>query len=389
MKKVLHSQVLVTGFAIFSMFFGAGNVVFPLALGQYAGNHNHFAMMGLLITAVGVPLMGLVGMVLFEGNVEKFYLRIGKVAGIALITLIIAIIGPFGAMPRCVTLAHSAIQLYFPHLSLFVFSLGSGLVIYVLSLFENKIISILGYVLSPLLLLSLGIIIVKGLLITTGQPVNHEHALPLFVHGLYEGYNTMDLLATGFFSYIVIASLQSQYGAETEGDTKKLAIITAKASVVGAVFLALVYTGMSYVASFHTGALVGVPPAELMTKVAYVVLGPTFGFIASVAVSLACLTTAMALAAVSSDYLRYEVLKNKISYTTSLAIVVVLTTIFANLGFAGVMKIIIPMVVICYPALIVLTITNILYKLFDFKPVKTPFFITLAASTGWYIHSIL
>ena len=92
--------ILSTGFAMFSMFFGAGNVVFPLDLGRTAGHMNFYAIAGLLITAVGVPFTGLLTMFLFEGNYTKFFERIGKVPGFVLAAFIMALIGPFYAMPR-------------------------------------------------------------------------------------------------------------------------------------------------------------------------------------------------------------------------------------------------------------------------------------------------
>jgi len=369
---------------MFSMFFGAGNVVFPLQLGQLAGDQNTIAIMGMLLTAVGVPFLGLIGMILFDGDFETFYCRIGKVAGLALITLIIAIIGPFGAMPRCITLSHSAIKMFLPNLSLLEFSIISAFIIYGLSVMETKIVSILGYVLSPLLIIALVTIIAKGLFFSPAAPDMNMPALSLFTHGLVQGYNTMDLLATGFFSYIVISTLKANFSVETKADRKALGMITLKSSLIGASLLALIYTGMSYVASFYSTALVGVHPDELMTQIAFNVLGPSFGFTASIAVALACLTTAITLAAVSTDYLKLEVFKDKVDYKICLGIIVVVATLFANLGFAGLMKIIIPMVMICYPAIVVLTICNILYQLFNFKPVKIPFFVTLGLSSILY-----
>jgi len=114
MKPKIQSNTLSTGLAMFSMFFGAGNVVFPLAMGQYAQDKNFFAILGLLITAVGVPFLGLMSMTLFDGDYRKFFGRIGKIPGFIIALAIMALIGPFGAMPRVIALSYSTAKNFFP-----------------------------------------------------------------------------------------------------------------------------------------------------------------------------------------------------------------------------------------------------------------------------------
>src|SRR3984957_3942591 len=100
MAQATKSATIATGLAMFSMFFGAGNVVFPLALGKIAQDQNVFAILGMLITAVGVPFLGLVAMTLFNGNYIHFFERLGKVPGFLVVTAMLGLIGPFGAIPR-------------------------------------------------------------------------------------------------------------------------------------------------------------------------------------------------------------------------------------------------------------------------------------------------
>lgn len=103
------------------MFFGSGNVVFPLLLGQMAGEKIPWALIGLIITAVGAPLLGLLGSVLFEGDCKKFFYRIGIIPGYIVVILLLALLGPIGVMPRCFIVAYGAIVPYFPDLSLWLF----------------------------------------------------------------------------------------------------------------------------------------------------------------------------------------------------------------------------------------------------------------------------
>lgn len=94
------SRIFTTGFAMFAMFFGAGNVVFPLIVGQATGAHSVAAIVGLLLTAVGVPFMGLVGVTLYDGDYMAFLGRIGPKAGLLLGFFMLLILGPVGATPR-------------------------------------------------------------------------------------------------------------------------------------------------------------------------------------------------------------------------------------------------------------------------------------------------
>ena len=137
------------------MFFGAGNVVFPLVLGRYAGDKNLYAVTGFLITAVGVPFLGLLAMVLFNGDYKKFFTRLGKAPGMFVITLLMALIGPLGAIPRCVALSHSTIKSFLPGTSLFTFSFIACIVLYLFAMKKGRVIDILGRVLSPLLIVFL------------------------------------------------------------------------------------------------------------------------------------------------------------------------------------------------------------------------------------------
>ena len=115
------------------MFFGAGNVVFPLAVGLQSQDANIFGILGLILTAVLVPFLGLIAAILFKGDYEAFFERLGKWPGFILIVLILALIGPFGALPRTITLSFATTRMFYPSLSLIFFSLVAHLLIFVLT----------------------------------------------------------------------------------------------------------------------------------------------------------------------------------------------------------------------------------------------------------------
>ena len=382
--KSNYSTIIATGLAIFSMFFGAGNVVVPLALGQYAQDKAFIGIIGLLITAVGVPLAGVMAMTLFNGNYKDFFARIGKVPGFILALFIMGLIGPFGVIPRCITLSYSTIKMYTPGISLPVFSILSCILIFVFTFKKNRILDLLGYVLTPLLLLCLGIIIVKGLIVSPSAPIADHSHVTYFVHGLKEGYQTMDLLGAFFFSGVVLACLRKDDVPATEGNYKQLIKMTLQASCIGAFLLAIIYVGFSYVASFYSETLSVYKPDELLGALAREILGPSAGIIASIAVALACLTTAIAISSVFAEFLFKEVFREKVSYIASLIITLVAGFFISTLSFTGIMKFLVPILQVCYPALIVLSILNIAFKLYKFKPVKRAVAATFALSLIMY-----
>lgn len=379
MHHTKKSTIIATGLAMFSMFFGAGNVVFPLALGQFAQDNNFYAIIGMLITAVGVPFAGLIAMSLFDGDYKAFFARIGKVPGFIVTAIIMGLIGPFGALPRCVALSYSTANSLFPGLSISSFSIAACILIFLLTFRKNTIVEILGYFLTPLLIGSLFIIIVVGLYTGEAQPQTLNNRFDIFIRGLKDGYQTMDLLGAFFFSAVIIAGLKN---ALPPGDaTPRSLIFTAlKASCIGAFLLGASYVGFSYVASFHSAALEGVPADTLISQISTLVLGPYASIIASIAVALACLTTAIALAAVFAEFIHYDLTFGKLGYIPSLIITLVITYFVSILNFSGIAAFLLPILQICYPALITLCLCNIAYKLYGVKIVKTPVLIVFILS---------
>ena len=388
MKTLLKSNTISTGLAMFSMFFGAGNVVFPLAVGQYAQDQNFYAVLGLLITAVAAPFIGLIAMTLFDGSYKHFFERIGKVPGFLLALFIMGLIGPFGSMPRIVALAYSTTKIFIPHITLIAFSLVSCVIIFLMSFKRSRILDILGYVLTPLLLTTLIIIVINGIVSSPAAVPTEDSRLSIFVFALQEGYKMMDLMGAFFFSSIVILCLKKELHPHDQKDMKKLIVMTLKASCIGATLLGIIYIGFSYVASFNSELLSNVPQSEMIAVLSIEFLGPYGGIVAGAAVALACLTTAIALAAVCAEFIHEDISQYKIGYKLALALTIGVTFFMSTLEFEGIMNFLTPILSICYPALIVLSLANIMHKLYEFKWVKTPVFIVFMISLiNYFIYS--
>jgi branched-chain amino acid:cation transporter, LIVCS family len=380
MKSLFKTEAFALGLAMFSMFFGAGNVIFPLAVGQYAGDKNLYAMMGLILTAAMIPAAGVFAMILFEGNYRQFFGRLGKIPGFILALTTISLLGPLGSTPRCIALSYTTLKSAFLDLSPTLFSAIACVLIFLFTVRKQRILTLLGWVLTPVLLTTLLGIIPMGLFSAQESKSVDDSPLSIFLYGLKEGYNTMDLLASFFFSSAILTMLRLK--------CKDSYISTAmRASIVGTLLLAAVYMCFSTLASYHGSHLSSEAKDGLLAAISYKVGGPYGGLLACITIAMACFTTAIALITAFTDFIQKEVFKEKISYEVTLIGSLIITFIVSTFEFTGISAFLGPVLEICYPGLIVLTFLNIAHRLFQFQPVKVPVFGAFAVSTFLYFSN--
>lgn len=369
--------VISTGFALFSMFFGSGNLVFPITVGQESNGHYNLAALGILFTGVLVPFLGVFAMILYKGDIYNFFNCFGRRGTFWFAFLALSLMGPFGVLARCLTVAHGALLLLIPNLSLPLTSLFLCIAIYFLAVNKSKIVATLGAALTPFLLLAIVLIAFFGL--NSGSlpaPINNEGWTAL-KNGFFQGYQTMDLLAAFFFSQFIIKYLHSKLSSdEPKGILLKHFY---KSSLIGAGILAAVYFALVLLGWSYSPLLMGVPPQEMLGLIAIESLGPIAAPSVCVAVLFACLTTAIVLASLFADFLRSEVTKNKIGNKQSLLITLSIGFLVSTFDFATIAKFLGPILEIIYPALIALTVVNIVSKFMGVKSSHWPFTITLAA----------
>jgi LIVCS family branched-chain amino acid:cation transporter len=361
--------ILSTGLAMFSMFFGSGNLVFPLVVGKMSDGHFGLATLGILLTGVVVPFLGILAMLLFNGNSNDFFGRLGKSAVFWFPLIALSLMGPFGVLARCITVAHGAFRLILPDTSLWFFSIASCLIIFLLTIMKSRIVPILGTLLTPLLLISLAAIAIFGLVSTDLPSVSVDGSLNSFMNGIFQGYQTMDLLAAFFFSAFVIKHLQDHKA--TQNNTNTLPIFF-KASILGAALLSAVYFALVLLGSMYAPELTNIPPQEMLGFIAQASLGKWAAPIVCVAVILACLTTAIVLTSLFADFLRKEVTRSKINNSTAIITTLGIAFFTSTLEFSGIAKILGPILEVIYPALIVLTVVSIFHKLWGWSTIRLP-----------------
>jgi branched-chain amino acid:cation transporter, LIVCS family len=379
--KMLH--VVPIGFAMFSMFFGSGNVVFPVLVGVGAAANSIAAFSGLFITAILLPFVGLIAMFMYEGSYFKFFNKLGAVPAWLIIICIMGLIGPFGVIPRCIVISFSALQQSLPSLSLGWFSFVSCILIFIMSYKRSRILDILGLFLTPILIVSLLTIVLKGMFTDTVSVTRLvKGSLDSFRFGLSEGYNTMDILASFIFSGVILKSISSRFAYQNL-DKSQIINLSLRASIIGMLLLAGVYLGLGFVASKHFYFLQSVPAQKLLIVLGEHLLGRYSGLVVSACMSLACLTTAISLALVFSEFLSTNIFKT-LSYRLNLFMTVVVACFFSLLDFTGIQAILVPILQVLMPSLIMLTLCNIFSSKYERFPVKLPVFLCFALSLYFY-----
>lgn len=395
-KRSLQSPTFIAALALFAMLFGAGNLVFPIKLGMRTGAALPMGLAGFLLSAVGLPLLGLIGILLFDGNYEKFFARLGPRAGTIAIAICMLILGPAVGIPRLITFAHTAVVyagllpgVVFNKISpetSFLFSLVFVTFVFFAACREKKLLTFLGVFMGATLFAAILMTIVKGILWapTTSLYTLREPALA-FKKSFVLGFGTLDMLATIFFGSFILAILTRTMRHEISLNVRQLAWTGFKAGLIALLLLSIIYVGMGYIGAYYAQGL-HLDIYTLFAFISYKLFGTYGTTIMGTMVLMACFSPAVALSAVVAEYLQHSVFKNNVSYQFCLALVLLACVPAATGGFATVLQLTKgPLTYIGYPVLIAITVCNIAYKLVGFKSIKFPVAITLLASVASYL----
>ncbi|RVU54136.1 branched-chain amino acid transport system II carrier protein [Anaerosphaera multitolerans] len=356
-------SVVVSAMALFSMFFGAGNLIFPPTLGLWSGDKYIFSILGFLLASVGIVMLGVIATTKAGGRIENIASKLGDKFSITFGTLIILAIGPCLAIPRTAATTYEIIQgTMYPNLN----PLVSSIVFFALVLFfvlsPTNVIDTLGKYLTPALLIVLTIIIVKGIFTPLGT-ISYTGAENVFGKSFIEGYQTMDALAALVFTSIVIKGFKEK-GVT---DSKELVSLTMKSSIYAAIGLSLVYGGLLYIgATASSLSFVRVEKVEFLIFITNSLLGSFGKYALSAAISLACITTAVGLTSTVGDFF-FKLFNNKINYNFIVVVSTVFSAYFAINGVETLVKVSSPILSALYPVAIVLIFLNLFPSTFANK----------------------
>lgn len=359
MGKKMKDTVVV-GFALFAMFFGAGNLIFPPYLGVISGQNWLTSFSGFVLADVGLALLAILAATKFNGDVNKMFSRAGNKLNIILGSAIVICIGPLLAIPRtAATTFEMGIQPVFGNFNTIIFSIIFFAVTLVLTIKPSKVVDIVGSFLTPALLVALAVLIIKGITSPLGN-INPQPVIDnLFSEGVAQGYQTMDTLGAVVFATVIILSITNK-GYTTE---KEKISMSLKSGLVAAVALCLVYGGLCYLGA-TVSEMYGkdVNQTALIVSITEGLLGSTGKVILALIVSLACLTTSIGLTSAAGQYFS-GLTKGKLKYEHIVIGICVFSAVVSNLGVSNIIKYSAPILSMVYPA----TVTLIILALFGEK----------------------
>ena len=355
MKK-LNKDIIIVGFALFAMFFGAGNLLFPPFLGLITGKSWLTGFTGFILADVGLSLLAILAIGKCGGEVSKVFSRAGHKLSIVLGCAIMICIGPFLAIPRtAATTFEMGIQPIFGNFNAVIFSVIFFAITLLLTIKPSKVVDIIGSYLTPALLIALLVLIGMGIINPLGsiEPSTIDN---VFSEGVFQGYQTLDALGAVSLGAVVITSIANK------GYTKKeeQVSITFKAGLVAAAGLFLVYGGLTYLGSTVSSMFVSnVSQAGLIVSITEMLLGFSGKVILGIIVALACLTTAIGLTSATGQYFA-KLSNNKIKYETIVTVVCIFSLVISNFGVSTIIQFSAPILTFVYPPTIVLVVFTLL-----------------------------
>lgn len=371
-------DIIVVGFALFSMFFGAGNVIFPPYLGMESGPQWLLGFSAYFIADIGLALLGVFAL-LRVGSSEAVTLRLGKIPAELLMCAIILCIGPMVAIPRTsATTFEMAITPNIPGVSPVLFSVLFFALILALCIKESAVVDIVGKVLTPLLLVGLFAIIIKGIVTPLGEIAALPQIANAAVTGIKAGYQTMDALAALPFGIIVLQSVT----AKGYDSGRKQFRVVGGAAVLAGVLLLCVYMGLAYLGATVSAQYTSdIGRAQLIMALVEALMGKVGVILFGVVVGLACVTTAIALTSSAAAYFA-ELCRGKVSYKVFVIAICVFSAVVSNLGLDRIVAVAAPVLDVIYPPTLVLIFISLLAP-------RLPDRVSRGAAIGALLTSVL
>lgn len=349
-------EAFLVGFALFALFFGAGNLILPPYLGFFAGYQWYLVALGFVISAVGLPLLGIFAHARLQGSIFNFADKISPLFSLIYCVFIYLISVALPA-PRTAAVTHEiAVQPFF-QISALTTSIIYFLGVFLFVIKRTSIINNIGRFLTPVILLLLLAIIISGVFSDfkpMGDPITE---LPV-LFGFFEGYQTFDAIAAMVVGGVIIISVKLK-GNLSAPEIRK--IITS-AAIIAALGLLLVYGGLIY-----NGAIVNsefpsdITRTQLLSGISFLNLGAMAQVGLSILVALACFTTAVGIITGTADFMTERINKPFV-YPVTVSIACILGVVMGALSVNKIIEIALPVLMLIYPLTIVLILLNVLPK---------------------------
>lgn len=349
-------DIVVIGLALFAMFFGAGNLIFPPYLGLNAGTSWITGFMCFFIADVGLALVAIIAMIK-TGDVSMNAItgKLGKVPSILINSLIVLCIGPFLAIPRtAATTFEMGVLPIMPNFNSWVFGAIFFGIVLALTIRPSSVIDVIGKFLTPALVVCLLGLIVIGFVNPIGEITPHQD-FNTIKEGIMAGYQTLDVLASLVFVIIIISAAKSKGYTET----KETMNVVLKSSIVAAIALFVIYGGLTYLgATTSAGGFEDYNQAGLVVAITQSLVGGYGVVVLGIIVFFACLTTAIGLTSSCASYFQ-ELTNGKASYTMVVILTVGFSYVVSNFGISTIISVAAPILTLLYPVVLVMIILTL------------------------------
>ena len=369
-RKLTMKETIVVASTLFGMFFGAGNLIFPVHLGQMAGSNSWPAIIGFCITAVTVPILAVAAIGnTHSDNLMELSNKVSGWYGRVFTAVLYLTIGPFFAIPRCASVSFTTGvapivgESHFKLWQLIFTFIFFAFVMY-FSLRPGKITTWIGRVINPLFLIFLGILVFVAM-IHPGAPMSEVAPVDAYkndalFNGLIEGYGTMDAIA-GLAFGIVIINVVRDLGVDKDGDVARE---TLKAGVFTGILMFIIYM-LTIIMGAQSRGLFDVSDngGIALTQISHHYLGGIGGFVLALTITFACLKTAIGLVT-SCGEMFVKLIPGKLNYRGWAMFFTLFSFIVSNVGLTAIINYAVPVLMLLYPLVTVLIIMALCEKLF-------------------------
>ena len=379
--KLGKKNLLAVSFMLFALFFGAGNLIFPPFLGQNAGAQTVPAVLGFLVTAVILPVLGVIVVAKFDG-LERLGQKVGSHFALIFTILIYLSIGPGLGIPRAASVPFEmAVAPYLPEsINLTACRIGYSLVFFLVALWlcltPNKLVDRIGHVLTPLTLTCLLVLFVGFLFrgeVSVAPPQSAYESRSL-MQGFVDGYQTMDTIAALNFGLVIATTLTALGVKEKQGVIR----YTVVCGIAAGTILSLVYLALTYMGACSSGVYsIQENGAWTLRCIVYEVYGDWGAYLLAAIFTLACLTTCVGLINSISRY--FSTLWGRVSYRQWVFIIVGFSFLVCNMGLSAILSVSIPVLNAIYPVSIVLIVLGLSDRFWQNNPTVYPL---VVAGTG-------
>lgn len=350
LKNNLKKDVFVIGFALFAMFFGAGNLIFPPFLGWSSGKSWIIGFVCFILIDVGISLMGLLVVAFIGKGPMGVSEKLGKNISLLIISLTVICIGPLIAIPRTsATTYEFVIRPFFPEVSSWIFSGVYFLIVFALCIKQLKVVDIVGSVLAPVMFITLIYLIVKGIVSPLGVISVEGDITNTIQQGVLVGYQTMDMMGAIIFSAGVIVTIKDKGYLKKKEQFK----IISLSGIVAAIALSIIYGGLTYMGATVSSVYPNATKSELLVIITQDLVGKNGIAVLGIIVGIACITTAVGLVSSAATFFK-DVTKNKIKYEYFVIAFTIISYLLSNMGIDAIINIAAPILDLIYPVLLVL-----------------------------------